>query len=314
MKTLISYTFILSLLILSASELKAQNQKTNAGKVNNPPRVTPSPPNPAQSTPGQSSTNNNLNTAEKSTDDLPKDTSKTSASGPFTSKYGNKGLLSIGFLVGTSQGKFKEVSNDDWGYGLGITGMYNFMGNDNTEKQIVNVHAGLSFEYMSFGGKSSTDSYDDYDYPNLVTNKITTSVNSNVYSLIIVSRTEFFTGPFIPFVELAAGGRVFTGNEKVEFSQTLKPGTSFTFTPKSLNESKSLESSLTASYGLGGGLRIGTNAFRAEIKMMYMYGTTAKYIDKETVKFDQTTNTISYKTKSSTTDMFIPQIGISTNF
>lgn len=326
MKNLILSSLFLSVFILSAAGLKAQNPKTNAGKVGNTPPGFPQQTNPAQSTPRPSQPNNsNLNSTDmqnvpKSNDSIVSDsyTGQKDPKGSLKASNGNKGLLSIGFLIGASQGKFKEVSNDDWGYGLGITGLYNFMGNEKEEKPIVNVHMGLSFEFMYFGGKDHSTSYDDpYPY-NAITNRITTSVSSNSYSLIFITRTEFFTGPIIPFVELAAGGRVFSGTESVNIDRSQKSGSTLpsgiTFTPTSSGDSKNLENALTAAYGMGGGLRIGTNAIKMELKLMYMYGTTARYIDSETVKINQYNNQVSYDTKTSTTDMFMPQIGVSFNF
>jgi hypothetical protein len=43
-------------------------------------------------------------------------------------------------------------------------------------------------------------------------------------------------------------------------------------------------------------------------------GTTATYVDNESIKIDPATNKVSYNTKTSTTDMLIPQISVSANF
>ena len=62
-----------------------------------------------------------------------------------------------------------------------------------------------------------------------------------------------------------------------------------------------------------GGVRIGRGALKVEIKVMYMKGSTGRYIDKQSIRFDSNSN-FTYSTKTSTTDMLLPQISLTGTF
>ncbi len=314
------FVAILLITIVINSVVVAQNPKTNAGKVNNKSPQgyqAPAIPTPPAQRPVQ---NDSANKSNAVPNNQPQNSQQTSFINPIskTNSDGNHLLLSAGFIIGIPQNQFSDVSNKNLGAGLGISVMYNFMGTDNKEKKTVNVFLGGTFEYLYFGGATNNFSYDDpAPFSNTFTNKVTSTININAYTFLLASRIEFLNGPIIPFVEVATGGRYFDGIQKGSVSHEQKPGTQLpsgtTFTPSSKSFNQGLESDIVGTYGYGGGLRMGTNNFRVELKLMYMKGTTARYIDKSTIKYDANNN-LTYETKTSTTDMLLPQISFSTNF
>ncbi len=318
-KQIYSFTLICTLSAF-ANFAYAQNPKTNAGKLNNKAPQgyqAPTIPTPPTQSPVQ---NDSLKITNNAPLNQEKDTSHPSSTPIKNNTDGNHILFNLGLIMGIPQNQFREVSNNDLSIGVGLSVMYNFMGTDQKEKSPVNIYLGGTFEYLYFGGESNTGSYDytDYYYPAYnFNNSVTTNVNVNVYSLFLVSRIAFLNGPVIPFIEAAIGGRSFDGNEKITAiqTQTLKPGWSGqTYAPKQQDFNKNLESDITGSYGYGGGFLFGNSTIHLEIKVMYYKGTTATYIDNESIKIDPITSKVTYSTKTSTTDMLIPQIGISATF
>jgi hypothetical protein len=304
----------LIVLLVTVFVTNAQNPKTNAGKVTKSPQgyKAPSIPTPPPQRPVKDSVKKEVPIEFIQNNDTQNSSATT------VRKDGNHVLLGLGLIVGLSSGEFKEASNNNWGIGFDIHCMYNFMGTDDKDKSPVNVYLGGEFQYLYFGGKNHSVTYDDpYPY-NAITNEATTSVNSNVYSLMMVSRIEFFTGPIVPFIEGAIGGRLFNGNEKVTVDRTQKPGSTLpsgvTFTPTSNTISNASQGNFVGTYGYGGGLRFTTGVISIEAKLMYMMGTTGKYIDNESIEYNQSTNKYSYQTKSSTTDMLLPQLSIGATF
>jgi hypothetical protein len=277
------------MLVINVLPSVAQNPKTNAGKVE---RQMPAPT----------------------------DTSKVKSPVAKVKEddSSNFALATIFGVGAVTQGQFSDVSNGDWAYGGGLTVMYNFMGTRSRHKSPVNVYLGGTFEYLYFGGKSDSYKYDDpYPY-NAITNNVTTKISSNVYSLVANLRAEFFSGPIVPFVEVAAGGRMFDGTHRVTIDRSQKSGSTLpsgvTFTPTSKDVPTTFETDFTGTYGFGGGLRLGVGMVRVEIKGMMMSGTQGRYVDPKSVTFDSNTGRASYATKTSTTDMFLVQVGISGNF
>jgi hypothetical protein len=226
----------------------------------------------------------------------------------------NSGLLHLGLAVGVSQNEFRTVSNGATGIGLGITGMYNFMGTSGEDKHAVNIYLGGTFQYLYFGGQSNYTTYDDAYY-SYIQDKVTTKVSLNAYTLLLAGRLSFFNGPVVPFLEGVAGGSVFDGVQKITFETQLKPGYySSTFKPSSSQISHTLASSMVGNYGYGGGLVLGRNAVRVELKVLYVRGTQATYVDNSSIKIDPASSNVQYTTKTSTTDMIIPQAGVTIIF
>ena len=286
MKPLISTTLLIVLLNFCLSGF-SQNTKTNSIKLND------------------NSTNNTPNA--------------TSSPNIRSGSGSNSAFVGAALIVGVSQNDFNKTSNGDVGVGLALNFMYNFMGTDAAPKKAVNVMLGVSFEYLYFGGKSNSNNYDDPAPYNAITNKVTTSVNSNAYSLLLNSRVEFFQLPVKPFIEISGGGRLFNGNETYTIDRSQKSGTilpsGITFKPTTKTDSKSLQADFVGTCGYGGGLAIDmTKKVRLELKVMYMIGTKASYIDKESVKIDPITGDVSYNVIKSTTDMLIPSAGVSAFF
>jgi len=313
-KILYSLTLILTINVFT-NAVFAQNPKTNANKVDNSyPKGFQLPETPPINQIPQNTDSSNIVNSEPSYQN--QNNNQTFLMPKKDSISDNSILFGLGLIVGIPQNAFKEANNIP-GIGLGITCMYNFMGTDKIDKHPVNIYLGGTFEYLYFGGESNHFSFDDpYPY-NAIYNTVTTSVNVNVYSLMISSRIEFLNGPIIPFLEVAVGGRLFDGNEKVTYDRTLHNGGSLpsgvSFSPTTTTDNTHLESDFVGAYGYGGGLRVGRGAIKAELKLMNMRGTKGKYIERESIKIDNNNN-ISYNTKTSTTDMLVPQISITATF
>jgi hypothetical protein len=311
---------ILTLCLIGISGVSAQKKQPQQPAN---PRVAPARPQPPQKpvppprtvTPATQKIFPDTNAADLRNDSLAAYSAPASDFRTHTLHKGNHALVSAGLVLGFTQGGFREVSNSDVGVGLGLTIMGNLMGTDDDDKSPVNVYVGGTFEYLYFGGESGSVEYSDpYPY-DAINNKVTTSVNNNVYSLLLNTRVEFLNGPFVPFIEGAAGGRWFDGKQKVVIDRTQRSGSTLpsgiTFQPTSESFGDNLETDFTAAYGYGGGIRFGRGPVRLELKLMYMYGTTARYIDNQSIRIDPGTRQISYSTIISHTDMLLPQISIS---
>ncbi len=315
-RQLYSFALIFTITLIT-NAASAQNPKTNAGKLNNTtpqgyqPPATPKPP---LQKPTQRDSSNLYDTEpayQSQNVNQPAPTIKKD------STISNNILFGVGLIFGVPQNEFRDANGKNLGVGLGISCLYNLMGTSAKEKSLVNVYIGGTFEYLYFGGESNSFNYDDpYPY-NAISNSITASVNINMYSLLLSSRVELFNGPIVPFFEAAVGGRLLDGNENVSIDRTLHNGgvlsPGITFTPTSKSNSTRLESDYVGAYGCGGGFRIGRGALKAEIKVMYMKGSTGRYIDKQSIRFDSNSN-FTYSTKTSTTDMLLPQISLTGTF
>ncbi|MFI5221258.1 MAG: hypothetical protein ACHQK8_02950 [Bacteroidia bacterium] len=316
MKEIKKITVFQLLLTVYLFSVHAQNPKTNSGKIRDNsttvPSKVPAGSQPSSSSPGNSPSRNQ--SVQDSTNESKKPGTLIESSGKAINKESNYGLFYLNLILGISRNEFYEVSNGDAGIGVGFGCMYNFLGSDTKDKSPVNIYLGGAFEYFYFGGKSDYVIYDDRNLY-YAQDKVTTAVNMNVYSLGLVSRISFFNGLIVPFFEGTAGGRLFSGVNKVTVETQLKSGYSKpNFQSVSTEDRTSLASSLVGTYGYGGGLAIGSTNVRFEMKLMYVYGTTATYVDKASITIDPVSNLVSYQTKTSTTDMLIPQIGLTILF
>lgn len=303
-------------IMLASTFVIAQNPKTNAGNLNNKSPKEYQAPSLPKLTP-QLPIKDSVKIITTESDEQGRYVKQTNYVINKDSVLGNSILFGLGLIVGIPQNAFREANNKNAGIGFGISCFYNFMGTKDKEKKPINIYLGGTFEYLYFGGESNSFSFDDpYPY-NAIYNTVKTSVNVNMYTLLLASRIEFFNGPIVPFIEIAVGGRLLDGNENLTIDRSIHyggvlPG-GVSFTPTSSSENTHLESDFVGTYGYGGGFRIGKGAFKVELKLMNMMGTNGKYIDKESIKIDSNNN-ITYSTKTSTTDMLIPQISVTGTF
>jgi hypothetical protein len=221
-------------------------------------------------------------------------------------------MMNISLIAGIPQGQFATNTNNDWGWGLDVSMLFNLgqkRPKSDWQSQPINVYMGGSFQYMYHGGKTDTYSYNDQFSETTIDSK----VNNNMWGLGFVTRAEFFSGPVKPFVELVAGVRFFTGSHRIDYTNELY-NTSDPNTTRRQSFNNNLATSPVGYYGAGGGLRIGSEKVRVELKLTYSKGSKAEYVDLDKIEFDRTDNSITYTTKKSTTDMVIPQLGVSLIF
>lgn len=219
-------------------------------------------------------------------------------------------VLNVNFAVGIPDGEFKTVSNNNWAYGFTGYLAYNPFHDILDNNYIRPFLLGLQLEYLWFDSKS-----DDYNYQDAFTQSVVNSkVSTGAFAIGLAGRSEFISKVVYPFVEYNAGFRFFNGSHDINYTRTAKPGVSAN--QQNVNESfsKNLESDVVGYYGWAAGIGVNFDNLRIEAKLAYQYGGRARYVDPETVTFNQADNSVSYSTKSSSSDMYIPQIGISTTF
>lgn len=221
-------------------------------------------------------------------------------------------MLNIGAIAGIPQGQFATNTNGDWNWGVDVSLLIN-LGQKRSKREWaenpLNIYMGGGFQYLYNGGKTDTYSYNDQFTETTIRSK----VNNNMWGIGFVTRAEFFTGVVKPFVELTAGVRFFSGSHRIDYTNKLYNSSNPNDTRRQ-TFSNNLETSPVGYYGAGGGIRVGSESIRVELKVMYTKGSTAEYVDLEKIQFDRTDNSITYTTKKSTTDMIIPQLGVSLIF
>jgi hypothetical protein len=326
MKT-IRYALSISMLFCFVGLASAQTNRTDSTKFK---KSSPVPVRPVTPPPGGTTTNlpplkgtkssapvrriskqpAPVNTAQPTT--TPAATSTTTYQPADPNKAVGNGMLNIGLIAGIPQGQFATNTNNDWGWGLDITALWN-LGQKKPKRdwasQPMNVYMGAALQFMYHGGKTDTYKYNDQFSETTIDSK----VSNGMWGFGFLTRTEFLYGPVKPFVELTAGLRFFNGRHSIDYTNELYNSSDPNDTRKQTFTNK-LSNSPVGYYGAAGGLRIGSESFRVELKVTYLKGSTAEYVDLENLKFDQTTNSVEYTTKRSTTDMIIPQLGLSLIF
>jgi hypothetical protein len=281
---------------------------TGTGKKSSP--VTNTPARPA--TPSNNINNSSNPRVSTPAPAAPVSASSTSVKQTRADQDVMNGILSIGAIAGVPQGEFAQQTNDAWGWGVDISMLFNIATartKREWQRNPVNVYVGGAFQYISHGGKTDKYSYNDQFSETTINSK----VNNNMYGINVLVRSEFLTGPVKPFLEMTGGVRFFSGSHKIEYENSLYNSTDPNNTRRQ-TFSNNLGTSPVGFYGAGGGFRIGGENIRLEIKLMYTKGFKAEYVDLDKISFDRADNSITYETKKSTTDMVIPQIGLSINF
>lgn len=219
------------------------------------------------------------------------------------------GMFNLGLVAGIPQGQFATNTNNDWSWGADIGLLFN-LGQKKPKRewadQMLNLYMGGRLEFLYQAGKNDTYKYNDQFSETTIDSK----VSNSMWGFGFITRAEFLSGVVKPFVELSAGLRFFNGSHTVNYTNSLYYSTDPADTRKK-TFSNHLQTSPVGYYAAAGGLRIGSEKVRLELKVTYLKGSTAEYVDMQTIQFDRTDNSIYYTTKKSTTDMIMPQLGVS---
>lgn len=312
-----SYLLLISAVCGFATAVMAQTKPTTAPKVykSTPlPKVNPRIKTQQGAPVAYPNQNNNVQNNNPRVATTP---AKDSVANPVVKKDPNEpvsgGLVSLGVALGVPQGEFKTNTNGDLGIGFDIAVLANLGSGKHSAAEwndrFVNVYLGGAFQYMRQSG--STDRYSVRNY--LSQTNFESKVVNNMYALSVVSRVEFLPGPVKLFAEGALGGRLFSGVHKLHVEDVPYYSTNPNDT-RTQDLSNGLRSSIVGNYALGGGLRAGSETVKVEFKVMYLFGSTAEYVNTNTVQFNRTENSVSYSTLQSTTDMIIPQLSVSIGF
>ncbi|MES2780331.1 MAG: hypothetical protein V4651_10590 [Bacteroidota bacterium] len=244
-------------------------------------------------------------------------TSKDSVVKPVITKDPNEpvygGLVNIGLAIGVPRGEFKTNTNGDVGIGFDVSVLANLGPGKRSAAEwndrLVNVYVGGAFQYMRQSGNSDQYSVSNYFSETSFESKVV----NNMYALNVVGRIEFLPGYLKLFGEASAGGRLFSGVHKLHVDDVPY---SYTNPDDRRTEdfSNGLRTDIVGNYALGGGLRVGSDNVKVELKVMYLWGTSAEYVDMHSIQFNRNDNSVTYSTRSSTTNMIIPQLSISLGF
>lgn len=220
------------------------------------------------------------------------------------------GLVSAGLVIMVPQNEFADRINQLPGLGFDIQVMANLAKArtlTDWNKRWLNVYAGGYFQFIHQDGTSDVYDTKDLNYETEIASK----VRNRMYAFGGASRLEFFPKPFRVFIEGGAGLRMFNASHTLEITQT--PIGTTGAEPETDRTTKNLKSNFLTNYAYGAGVRIGYS-LTLEVKLSWVNGGQAQYIDIESVTFDRTNNSIRFNTKSSQTDMFNIHIGIASRF
>ncbi|MCU0442665.1 MAG: hypothetical protein MUE96_09730 [Bacteroidia bacterium] len=220
------------------------------------------------------------------------------------------GLVSAGVVIMVPQKEFADRINQLPGFGFDIQVMANLAKARTIadwNKRWFNVYVGGYFQFIHQDGTSDVYNTKDLYYETEIASK----VRNRMYAFGGASRLEFFPKPFRVFVEGGAGLRIFNASHSIEITQT--PLGTTGVEPETDRTAKTLKGNFLTNYAYGTGVRIGYT-LTLELKLSWVNGGQAQYIDIESVTFDRTNNSIQYNTKSSRTDMFNIHIGIASHF
>jgi hypothetical protein len=222
------------------------------------------------------------------------------------------GVLSLSGLLGFPEGDFYQNTHNAIGYGIDFTMLFNLAGKRSKaewENRWANMYAGGNFQWMRLNGASDQYSFAD----NNSTTEVSAKIKNNIMGIGLVTRVELFPGVVKLFAEAGLGARVFSGSHHLEITNT-PYGTSNPEDIYSTTTNKNLQSSLIGNYSYGGGVRFGTKGIGLEFKVLSVKGSTANYVDINSIQFNRTNNTVSYQTHKSHTDVVVFSIGLSGRF
>lgn len=206
------------------------------------------------------------------------------ADGLFARKIDVGGRLIYAKNQGTFGTRFGEDAigfGFNLGYNLGILQRVNIP---------VEVNVGLNFDYLWFGGKSSTSGIYDIN------------INSNAYGWSPYLKLALDNPVIMPYFYATAGYRFFRGTNKVTFECIDNQGDRQT----SVNRTN-FSSDFSFFSGIGGGV-----VFKiVDVSLVYNAGRDANIVDPSSIVIDNSGNLTSYNTVRSITDMWLLSLGIS---
>lgn len=245
----------------------------------------------------------NGNTPKRST---PIDTTQQNEPLIPVQSNGKSNMIVEGYLpVAFPHGQFRSISSDMWGIGFGGGVMYNpFVSSVNSE-WIRPYVLGLQFDYIWFSSESTqtetTISNRDFD--------VEYKLNTGAFSMGYQGKIEFFSTHVYPFIAYQVGFRYFEGVQKIKYTAEYPDDQEYA--PADVSDN--ISGSFTSYFGYGGGIGFGKETLRFELKVMKQAGSIARYIDPKSVESNPN-NTFNYSTKTSTTDMIVPQLTLSVHF
>ncbi len=197
---------------------------------------------------------------------------------------GNKGQFGAYLNYGTSSFESPELEGIGFGFKLGK----NLLG----ENLPISLITGLGFDYLYFGGKSTTQS-----------NNVKIAINSNAYGWYPYLDLELGSSwPITLFGTAYWGGRFFFTRQNINYTDANNQ-------PKT--DTKNLEGDVTQIYGLGGGLKLKlTEGLKLELRYQQNHGNEIKIIDPSSIQFDSFGNLNSYKNKSTQTYLEMLFLGL----
>ena len=215
-----------------------------------------------------------------------------------------KTVVSVYVPVFLTDGTFKQVSNNMWGSGLGLAVLYNPFSEKINTKTLRPFLVGGEMSYVWFAYTTDyTRTYvSGYEY------EVRNKVNTGAFSFGYIGRVEFLGRTVYPILIYQAGLRFFDGSQKISFTALNNNNQ-----PVPSDISNILQGSVAAYVGYGGGLGISLGTLRIEAKLIQQLGSRARYIEPGSIVLNSN-QTVTYTTKKSTTNLIIPQFGVSIMF
>ncbi len=198
--------------------------------------------------------------------------------------FRNKGQFGAYLNYGTSSFSLPELEGIGFGFKLGK--------NLFSENFPISLITGLGFDYLYFGGKSSSQS-----------NNVKIAINSNAYGWYPYLDLELGSSwPITLFGTAYWGGRFFFTRQNINYTDANN---------QSKTDTKNLDGDVTQIYGLGGGLKIKlTEGLKLELRYQQNHGNEIKIVDPTSIKFDSFGNLNSYQNKSTQTNLEMFFLGL----
>jgi hypothetical protein len=221
----------------------------------------------------------------------------------------HKGMICLNGVIAVPYGEFDKVSNGNLGFGFNGYLAYNPFHKKLKANWIRPYLVGLKFEYVTFNNTEQSFFGGDF----AARTETVSRVSQDAFAFGPAGRIELFDSWIYLLAEYHLGLRFFSGSHTISYTHTPYNGDP----SNTESASQALSSSIVRYYGFAGGIGFKReihvkpiSEISFEFKLSYQYGGIATSIDPESVILNSN-NSIEYSTKRSTTDMFLPQIGIS---
>jgi hypothetical protein len=187
-------------------------------------------------------------------------------------------------------------TNDNISNGIGFSFKLGF----NTIKKLdlpLALLAGLGFDYLYFGGKSSS-----------LPNSASIAINSNAYGWYPYLDVDLF-----PELPISVFGNVYYG---WRFYYTRQNLNYYDINNDKQSKTNNIDGDVTGIYGWGGGLKIKVSKrIKWELRYQRNYGKVAKIINPESIVFDNATGNLkSFQNVNSDTDFNMFFVGLLIGF